>query len=1043
VSPLARHGPPAINRPAVVRPRLLDAMQGRFERRVTALVAGPGFGKSTLLAQALAENQLSPRGIDVWLGCSADDAAVSELTFALLSRLGSTVGSHGPTEGPTDPRTAARTVADAVWSRAPTQVALVLDDAQAVPRGSPGHRMLAALVDVLPANGHLVIACRHPVVLPLTRLVAAGEAQVLDEPELSFGVAELAEFAARRNVPAELLDGIGGWPALAELTATAGRRQVADYLWEEVLEGISEDRRDLLAVLAGVGGADDALASELLHVPTDLRALLDGLPLVSATPEGWWSLHPLWDTALGSRVQAPPVVDARRRAAAALRRRGLTRESMRLLLEVAAWDDVRELAVEICSGLTPAVHADVLAQWRDRLPDEIRNTPEGLLLTGTAAKGDDPWTAARLLRDAVAGFRAAGHVAAEVSCLQSLFHILFWHNDLAGMQQIMVRWDELAREGDAEAAAAGSLGRALLAADPTQAQAELEQVPHRPYGPLGPIADWLRAHILLLTLGDPERAASWARQALPRAPSTLRSSIRCELVESLRLQGRAADAEAEVAALLDDVDAGVVRSPRHLAVALVLNAFLGRTAQIDRLLPALRSSVEASHLPWAPIAGVVGEAACAVAVGDEPRAAALLRQVAGHRMARPWVLLRICPATLPLYYLLVPESRAEWDTTDLRGAFGTAHRLAQALVAIRERDGTPDPLAVDPADLMLAPAHLPVPWTTELGVGLAARGRPEGSALVRALGPGARPTLRGIEESAAEPLAQVARRMLARVPALPRHRLAVSVLGPLVVARDGEEVDDANVRRERVRQLLGYLVVHHRVSRVTASTMLWPDLDETVAARNLRVTLNYLQNVLEPDRDERDAPFFLRTRGTTLELVDDAALEVDAWAFEKDLQEADRAEHQGAPSVALEANLRAVERYRGDLLPDLTRDEWASHERDRLRRRYLTAALRAGNLLLARSDTDRPEDLATRTLAAEPWSEQAYQLLIATLLARGDRAAARRALDQCFEMLDELGAQASAETLDLVQQIKHGIRPPAAAGVASPRRPQARAAPRR
>jgi DNA-binding SARP family transcriptional activator len=75
---------------------------------------------------------------------------------------------------------------------------------------------------------------------------------------------------------------------------------------------------------------------------------------------------------------------------------------------------------------------------------------------------------------------------------------------------------------------------------------------------------------------------------------------------------------------------------------------------------------------------------------------------------------------------------------------------------------------------------------------------------------------------------------------------------------------------------------------------------------------------------------------------------------------------------------------------------------------------------LASGDTDRPEDLATRALAAEPWSEGAYELLVATLLARDDRAGARRALDQCFEMLEELGAQASARTLDLVEQLRHG-----------------------
>jgi LuxR family transcriptional regulator, maltose regulon positive regulatory protein len=992
-------------------------MQGRFDRRVTALVAGPGFGKSILLGQAVAENQLAPRGIDVWVACTADDAAVSVLAEALLSRLGADPETALPTEARVDPRAAAKRVADVVWTQAPTQIALILDDAHTVPRNSAGHQLVTTLVEVLPTNGHLVLASRPPSTLSLTRLLAVGDAAVLDERELSFSGDELGEFAAQRHVPLELLDGLGGWPALAELIATVGQRHVVDYLWEEVLERIPEEQRHLLAILASVGGADDALASELFSTSIRLRESLDDLPLVSATPEGWWSLHPLWEKALLPRVDRATIVAARRRAAATLRQRGFIRESMRLLLQAEAWDDVRDLILEVCSGLTPSVHADLLTQWRDGLPESIRRTPEGLLLDATAIKADDPYTSSRLLQEATERFFTAGNTAGEMACLLSLFQIAAWRGDTAAQEPILIRWDKLAADGNVEAAAAAALGRALLAEDPTQAQAELDKLPSRPPGPMAPIADWLRAHITLLTLGDPERAESWARQALPTARSTLRSSIRCELVESLRLMGRMEEANLEAAALLDELGSGVIRSPRHLAVVVVLRAFLGRIAEAEDVLTELRSVAGSSHIVWAPIAVALGEAACAVAAGNEQQAARILRGAMNHSMARKRALLRISPAALPLYYVLIPESRPAWHETDLRGAFAVAGRLSMAVVGLRERrfDMT---VELGTNDLGLAPAYLPVPWAAQLGVGLAVRGQPEGQLIVQRLGPPARATLRALEDTAEKPAAEMARRMLARIPALPRHTLAIGVLGPLVVLRDGQEVNDANLRRERVRQLLGLLVVHRQTSRNAAAMALWPDLEEADAARNLRVTLNYLQRVLEPDRDERDAPFFLRVKGTMLELTSEAALEVDMWQFERDLQEAERAIRQGAPSVALSAQRRAVKRYRGDLLLDLPQDEWSSHERERLRRRYVTAALNAGNLLLARGDHDEPEDLATRALAAEPWSEEAYQLLAATLLARGDRSGARRALDHCLKMLGELGVEPSHETQALLQQLR-------------------------
>ena len=108
VSQSSRLGPPVPgNRPYVPRPRLLATLAGRFDRRLTTVVAGPGFGKTALLTSALAENELQPRGVDVWLQCRPDDADAAELAAGLLTALGRQA----------EPTVDA--VIDAPWSRAP------------------------------------------------------------------------------------------------------------------------------------------------------------------------------------------------------------------------------------------------------------------------------------------------------------------------------------------------------------------------------------------------------------------------------------------------------------------------------------------------------------------------------------------------------------------------------------------------------------------------------------------------------------------------------------------------------------------------------------------------------------------------------------------------------------------------------------------------------------------------------------------------------------------------------------------------------------
>src|SRR6185503_2229865 len=120
---------------------------------------------------------------------------------------------------------------DAVWSHAPDVVCLVLDDVHEIPMGSSGAELLARLITDLPGNGHIVLASRASVPLPTARLAANGQLVRIDEKELAFDDAELAAFASARGIDAALLASASGWPALAELTASAGADLVLPYLW--------------------------------------------------------------------------------------------------------------------------------------------------------------------------------------------------------------------------------------------------------------------------------------------------------------------------------------------------------------------------------------------------------------------------------------------------------------------------------------------------------------------------------------------------------------------------------------------------------------------------------------------------------------------------------------------------------------------------------------------------------------------------------------------------------------------------------------------
>ena len=141
----------------LVRERLLDRLRDRWIASVTVVSAPAGYGKTTLLAQAISENATGPLGIDCWLACTPDvAAAASSLGSALCRSIGIAPVGHA------DEAEVANTIVEALWQRSPQQVALIIDDVHEVPPGSDAGALLAEIVAALPANGHIVLAGRQP-----------------------------------------------------------------------------------------------------------------------------------------------------------------------------------------------------------------------------------------------------------------------------------------------------------------------------------------------------------------------------------------------------------------------------------------------------------------------------------------------------------------------------------------------------------------------------------------------------------------------------------------------------------------------------------------------------------------------------------------------------------------------------------------------------------------------------------------------------------------------------------------------------------------
>src|SRR5918996_1607945 len=849
-----RFEPPEPRPGSLTRSRLLRALLGRWEYRVTSVVGGPGLGKTTLLAQAVAENRLAPRGEDVWIGLDQGDADGVVLARDVMAAVsaGGRDRAAGVVPGTTDEAPDPATVADAVWR--------------------------------------------------------------LAEDELRFSDDELAGFAARRGIALGRFDDTGGWPAMVELAASVRHDLAGDYLWEEVLEPLGAERRRVLAVLSDLGGANESLASAALGAPVDLARVLAGVPLVAQGAGGWRVPHPLWHGVPALRLANDERVSTRRRAVDHLVAEQRYDEAVTLAREAGLIDVVPGILRAVCLG-PHRPPGRQLERWLADLPEALRDTAGVPLPAGVRAAMLTPAEATEPLQTAIRRCREAGDADGELGAIALLGHVAWWRADLELLAGLLPRVIELEAEGHPRARALAALGQAVVAdivGGDDDVLAHLDAIePEGIDDAWKAMAGWLRA----TTLAGGGRAAESIAvfDAIPPIPDpAFQLNVEGARLEARWALGHLDEVVAAAPSITDGLEAtGLLQFVLvGLAEAAFVLAWVGDVEGAQRLLARVRrTEADADVGQNARLA--VAEAAMLVTAGNEPAAADLLEQAIAIHGLESGINRRVWRRGLALTYVLVPAARDRWDATELRGHVAAARTLARVVVALRDcpnrtrvgaqgADEVRRRLAdLDLNDMSRVRAGLHHRFAVELALGLEAAGRPEGGTLLDALGPRWREAMRA-EAATRTHRARLAKSLLAAVPAPPADHTEIAVLGPLALARNSEPVTDGDLRRERVRALLAFLVSHRTTSRAAITAALWPDLDERAAANNLRVTMTYLLRLLEPGRPAREPAYHIRVNAQAVRLVTSDWLRIDVDRFDEHVAVAARAEADGTPSLALE-----------------------------------------------------------------------------------------------------------------------------------------------
>lgn len=300
-APATRFHPPAPTRPLVTRTRLIDLLRAGQQRRLTAIHAPTGFGKSTLAAQW--RDVLTADGISVaWLAVDSDDNNVvwflthlSEAVKQVRPQLARTLEQILEAHGDDATRYVLSALIDEVF-RSGTPLTVVIDD---------WHRVTStetvAALDFLIEQGckdlNIVVTSRNQSGLPLSRMRVRDELVEIDSTALRFDLQESGTFL--RDVGGLNLDpddvqdlnrSTEGWAAALQLASlslrdsddpsglienlTGRHHAIGEFLADNVLSTLESEMYEFLITVSVTESISGSLAAALTGEPRS-QALLE------------------------------------------------------------------------------------------------------------------------------------------------------------------------------------------------------------------------------------------------------------------------------------------------------------------------------------------------------------------------------------------------------------------------------------------------------------------------------------------------------------------------------------------------------------------------------------------------------------------------------------------------------------------------------------------------------------------------------------------------------------------------------------------------
>jgi len=416
--------PPGLKPNSLRRERLLRLLRNNLEKKLVLISADAGYGKTTLLVQALQDAHLP----GVFYGLDRGDSdfpvffsylvhGIEELAPGLIPRTVGLLNRKG--EVGNDLKLAMGTLINELVEKRREEMFLLFDDYQVLAVDSPVHQAMEYFIDHLPEKVHIVISSRTEPPLPnLAKWRAKRDLFELTREDLTFSddeVKTLLREAYRRGSTEEELrqvrDQTEGWiTGIQLILQSAGKggktiretlagyleanHPLFDYFIREVLAGEPREVQDFLKGSALLDILTPEACGCILGTKNP-EALLKGLErrnlFLCTAGKGQYKYHHLFREFLMEVAEPGTRMVLHLRAAEYYEKLGMVEEAIEHALRGGSYDLAGKLIVQVSEDMKQQARFKRLGEWLRQIPGPVFEKMPSLLAVRGALlteKGD-------------------------------------------------------------------------------------------------------------------------------------------------------------------------------------------------------------------------------------------------------------------------------------------------------------------------------------------------------------------------------------------------------------------------------------------------------------------------------------------------------------------------------------------------------------------------------------------------------------------------------------------------------------------------------